>query len=96
MNDLDLPCGPFSSDKHLSLSYYAYVLCFISLIPILIQSFLFFQTRKFSIKVLVRVDSVLRVREGVMQEYGYNLQQDGMLNVFTDEKSQAMRSDGIP
>jgi hypothetical protein len=30
-----------------------------------------------------------------MHEYGYNLQQDGWLNAFTDEKSQAMRSDGI-
>ena len=31
-----------------------------------------------------------------MQEYGYNLQRDGWLNAFTDEKSQAMRSDGVP
>ena len=31
-----------------------------------------------------------------MQEYGYNLQRDGWLNVFTDEKSQAMRNNGIP
>ena len=31
-----------------------------------------------------------------MQEYGYNLQRDGWLNAFTDEKSQAMRSDVIP
>ena len=31
-----------------------------------------------------------------MQEYGYNLQRDGWLNAFIDEKSQAMRSDGIP
>jgi hypothetical protein len=31
-----------------------------------------------------------------MQEYGYNLQRDGWLNTFTDEKSQAMRSDGVP
>ena len=30
-----------------------------------------------------------------MQEYGYNLQREGWLNAFTDEKSQAMRSDGI-
>ena len=58
--------------------------------------FSFFQTRKFNIKVLVRVNSVLRVREEAMQKYGYNLQQNGWLNVFTDEKSQAMRSDGIP
>ena len=31
-----------------------------------------------------------------MQEYGYNLQQNGRLNAFTDEKSQTMRTDGIP
>ena len=31
-----------------------------------------------------------------MQQYGYNLQRDGWLNVFTDEKSQAMRSVGVP
>jgi hypothetical protein len=31
-----------------------------------------------------------------MHEYGYNLQRDGWLNTFTDEKSQAMRSDGVP
>jgi hypothetical protein len=31
-----------------------------------------------------------------MQEYGYNLQRDGWLDTFTDEKSQAMRSDGVP
>ena len=30
-----------------------------------------------------------------MQEYGYNLQRDGWLNVFADKKSQAMRIDGI-
>ena len=30
-----------------------------------------------------------------MQEYGYNLQRDGWLNVFTDEKSQVMRNDGV-
>jgi hypothetical protein len=53
------------------------------------------QTRKFNIKILVRVNSVFRVREEVIQEYGYNLQRDGWLNAFTDEKSQAMRSDGV-
>jgi hypothetical protein len=31
-----------------------------------------------------------------MQKYDYNLQQDGWLNAFTDEKSQAMRTDVIP
>jgi hypothetical protein len=31
-----------------------------------------------------------------MQEYGYNLHRDGWLNTFTDEKSQTMRSDGVP
>jgi hypothetical protein len=31
-----------------------------------------------------------------MQEYGYNLQRDGWLNAFTDEKSQTMRNDGVP
>ena len=62
----------------------------------LMNSYSLLQTRKFSIKVLVRVNSVLRVREEAMQEYGYNLQRDGWLNTFTDEKSQAMRSDGVP
>jgi hypothetical protein len=60
------------------------------------NSYSLLQTRKFSIKALVRVNSVLKVREEAMQEYGYNLQRDGWLNAFTDEKSQAMRSDGIP
>ena len=60
------------------------------------QSYSLLQTRKFSIKVLVRVNSVLRVREEAMHEYGYNLQRDGWLNAFTDEKSQAMRNDGVP
>ena len=36
------------------------------------------------------------MREDAMQEYNYNLQQDGWLNAFTDEKSQAMRNDEIP
>ena len=36
------------------------------------------------------------MREVVIQKYGYNLQRDGWLNVFTDEKSQVMRNDGIP
>jgi hypothetical protein len=31
-----------------------------------------------------------------MQKYGYNLQRDGWLNAFTDEKSQTMRTDGVP
>jgi len=31
-----------------------------------------------------------------MQKYGYNLQRDGWLNTFTDEKSHDMRSDGVP
>ena len=31
-----------------------------------------------------------------MQEYGYNLQRDGWLNAFTNEKSQTMLTDGIP
>jgi hypothetical protein len=31
-----------------------------------------------------------------MQKYGYNLQQDGWLNAFIDEKSQTMSSDGVP
>ena len=62
----------------------------------LMNSYSLLQIRKFSIKVLVRVNSVLRVREEAMQEYGYNLQRDGWLNTFTDEKSQAMRSDGVP
>ena len=31
-----------------------------------------------------------------MQEYSYNLQRDGWLNAFTDEKSQAISTDGIP
>ena len=31
-----------------------------------------------------------------MQEYGYNLQRDGCMNAFTDEKSQAMRNNGKP
>ena len=31
-----------------------------------------------------------------MQKYGYNLQRDGWLNVFTDEKSHAMNNDGVP
>ena len=60
------------------------------------NSFSFFQTRKFNIKVLVRVKSVLKVRPEVAQEYGYYLQRDGWLNAFTDEKSQTMRSDDIP
>jgi hypothetical protein len=47
-------------------------------------------------KFLVHVNSVLRVREEVMQRYDYNLHQDGWLNAFTDEKSQAMRTDVIP
>jgi hypothetical protein len=54
------------------------------------------QIWKFNINVFVRVNSVLRVREEAMQEYVYNLQQDGWLNTFTDEKSQAMHSDGVP
>ena len=57
---------------------------------------LIFQTRKFSIKVFVCVNSILKVREEAKQEYGYNLQRDGWLNVFTDEKSQVMRTDMIP
>ena len=60
------------------------------------NSFSFFQTRKFNIKVLVRANSVLKVRPEAAQEYGYYLQRDGWLNAFTDEKSQTMRSDGIP
>jgi hypothetical protein len=31
-----------------------------------------------------------------MQKYGYNLQRDGWLNAFTDNKNQVMRSDGLP
>ena len=31
-----------------------------------------------------------------MLEYDYNLQQDGWLNAFTNEKSQAMRTVAIP
>ena len=53
------------------------------------------QTRKFSINVLVSINSILKAREEAMQEYGYNLQQDGWLNAF-NEKSQAMRNDGVP
>jgi hypothetical protein len=60
------------------------------------NSYSLLQTRKFGIKVLVRVNSVIRVWEEAMQKYGYNLQRDGWLNAFTDEKSQAMRSDGVP
>ena len=55
-----------------------------------------FQTSKFNIKVLVRVNSVLKVWPEANQEYNYHLQRDGWWNVFTDEKSQTMRSDGIP
>ena len=36
------------------------------------------------------------MREDSLQEYGYNLQRDGWLNTFIDEKNQTMRSDGIP
>ena len=36
------------------------------------------------------------MRDEVIQEYGYNLQRDGWLNAFTDEKNQAMRNDGLP
>ena len=60
------------------------------------NSFSFFQTRKFNIKVLVRANSVLKVRPEAALEYGYHLQRDGWLNAFTDEKTQTMRSDGIP
>jgi hypothetical protein len=74
-------------------------LLFISIsIPFHFNSIFFslLQTRKFSIKVLVRVNFVLIVQEEAMQEYGYNLERDRWLNTFTDEKSQAMRSDGVP
>jgi hypothetical protein len=94
MNDLDLQ-SPFNPSGVVSNSLLfrfriAFHYIFISI------SFSLFQTRKFSIKVLLRVNSVLRVREEAMQEYGYNLQRDGWLNTFTDEKNQAIRSDGIP
>ena len=35
--------------------------------------FSFFQTQNFNIKVFICVNTVFRVREEVMQEYGYNL-----------------------
>jgi hypothetical protein len=96
MTDLDLqspvvPSGVVSNFPSLPLPF-----CFSFQFHFNSYSFSFFQTRKFSIKVLVRVNSVLRVREVAMQEYGYNLQRDGWLNTFTDEKSQALRSDGVP
>ena len=62
----------------------------------LMNSFSFFQTRKFNIKVFVCVNSVLKVRPEIAHEYGYYLQQDGWLDAFTNEKNQTMRSDGIP
>ena len=36
------------------------------------------------------------MRPEAAQEYGYHLQRDGWLNTFINEKSQTMRSDGIP
>lgn len=97
MSDLDLqnpvvPSGVVSN----SPSSNPHLFCFSFHEFSLIKSYSFFQTRKFSIKVLVRVNSVLKVRPEATQEYGYHLQRDGWLNTFTDDKSQAMRSDGVP
>ena len=77
-----------SSNPHL----YCFSFHFFSLM----KSYSFLQTRKFSFKVLVRVNSVLKVRLEAAKKYGYHLQRDGWLNTFTDEKCQAMRSDGVP
>ena len=68
---------------------------FISLLSSFMKSYSFLQTQKSSIKVLDCVNSVLKVREEAIQKYSYNLQQDGWLNVFTNEKSHAMRNDGV-
>jgi len=54
------------------------------------------QTRKFFIKVLVRKDSVLKVRSMEFEKMDYNLKRDGWLNSFIDEENQLMREDGVP
>ena len=74
MNDLDLqshvdPTGVVNNS--LSITTLMYCISFTSSESYKIV--LIFQTQKFSIKVFVRVNSVLRVREEAMQEYGYNL-----------------------
>jgi hypothetical protein len=95
MIDLDLQSHVVPSGV-VSNSPFASVLLFISLLPSLMKSYSLFQIRKFSIKIIVCLNSVLRVREEAMHEYGYNVKRDGWLNAFIDEKSQAMRSDGVP
>lgn len=46
--------------------------------------------------MLVRVNSVLKVWSIAFDKMGYNLQKDGWLNSFTDEKNQALSEDGVP
>ena len=38
----------------------------------------------------------LKVSDEALQKFGYNLQRDGWLNSFTEEKNQALRADGVP
>jgi hypothetical protein len=56
----------------------------------------FQQTRKFFIKVLVRNESLLNVRNPEFEDMGYNLKRDGWLNSFVDVHNQSMREEGMP
>ena len=46
--------------------------------------------------MLVRDTTALKVSDEALQKFGYNLQRDGWLNSFTEEKNQALRADGVP
>ena len=97
MNDLNLksdvvPSGAVSNSPSLSPLLYCFSFHFFQVLRNCINCF----RLKFGIKVLVHINFVLKVREEAMQEYGYNLQRVGWLNVFIDEKNQTMGNDWVP